>query len=350
MPAFQTYPIWLNLGLLVLAAGVVVLAGTRLSAYAEVIAGRTGLGEAVVGTVLLATATSLPEIATITTASAIGNAPLAINNLLGGIMLQTTILVLADLVGRRGALTYFAARATLLLQGVWLITMLALVLAGIIVGERGSLFQVGLGSTLAFGAYLLGIYLLNRYREHEGWQPVGAPEDRAGGDPQTSQGQHGQDRSTTWLFVAFAMGGLAILLAGTAVGRTGNALAAQTGLGGSFIGATLVAAATSLPELSATLTAVRLGAYQLAVSNILGGNMLLVALLFLADIFYRPRPILDIADRSAMLGAAAGILMTAAYLFGMIERRNRTVFGLGLDSVAVLVVYLTTLVGLYLLR
>jgi cation:H+ antiporter len=350
MPDVQAYPMWLNFGLLALAAGIVVFVGTRLSAYADAIADRTGLGQALVGTLLLATATSLPEIATVTTASAIGSAPLAINNLLGGIMLQTTILVLADLIRSRGALTYFAARATLLLQGIWLIVMLAVVLVGTIIGERGSLFQVSLGSMLAFGTYLLGIYLLDRYREHEGWQPLGTPEDTAGDAPESSQRRHGQDRSTTWLFGAFAIGGLAILIAGTTVGRVGDALASQTGLGGSFIGATLVATATSLPEISTTLSAVRLGAYQLAISNIFGGNMLLVALLFLADIFYRPGPILGIADRSATLSVAAGILMTATYLIGMVERRDRTVLRLGFDSAAVLVIYLVTLGGLYLLR
>lgn len=350
MPDFQAYPIWLNLSLLALAAGIVVLVGTRLSAYADAIADRTGLGQAVVGTLLLATATSLPEIATVTTTAAIGSAPLAVNNLLGGIALQTTILVLADLIGRRDALTYFAARATLLLQGIWLIVMLAVVLVGTIIGERGSLFQIGLGSMLAFGAYVVGIYLLNRYREHEGWQPLGSPEDTAGGAPGSSQRRYGQDRSTTWLFGAFAIGGLAILITGTTVGRVSDALASQTSLGGSFIGATLVAATTSLPEISTTLSAVRLGAYQLAISNIFGGNMLLVALLFLADIFYRQGPILGIADQSVTLTVAAGILMTAAYLIGMVERRDRTVLRMGFDSAAVLIIYLVTLGGLYLLR
>jgi cation:H+ antiporter len=147
---------------------------------------------------------------------------------------------------------------------------------------------------------------------------------------------------------AFAAG--VILAAGWALASTGEAIAQQTGLGSSFVGFALVAASTSLPELSTTLAAVRRRNYQMAVSNILGTNCLEVALFLLVDAVYRGGPILAALDQSAMFAAALGMVVTGIFLIGLLERRNRTIFRMGVDSFAVVVAYLTGLVALYQLR
>ena len=150
---------------------------------------------------------------------------------------------------------------------------------------------------------------------------------------------------------SYAGGSAAVIFAaGSALALTGDALAEQTGLGASFVGVALVAASTSLPELSTALGAVRHGNHQMAVSNILGTNCLEVALFLPADIIYRGGPLLAELDRSATFAAAAGIVITAIFLVGLLERRNRTVLGMGVDSLAVLVVYGTSLVTMYTLR
>jgi cation:H+ antiporter len=112
----------------------------------------------------------------------------------------------------------------------------------------------------------------------------------------------------------------------------------------------LVAASTSLPELGTSLAAVRLGNHQMAVSNILGTNCLEVALFFVADAFYRGGPILAETNRATLFAAAAGVLVTCVFLVGLLERRDRTVMRMGVDSLLVLVVYAVTLGGVYLLR
>lgn len=88
----------------------------------------------------------------------------------------------------------------------------------------------------------------------------------------------------------------------------------------------------------------------MAVSNILGTNCLEVALFFLADVFYREGPILAATDRSAFFAATVGMAVTCTYLLALLERRDRTILGMGIGSLAVLLMYFTGLAGLYSLR
>ena len=88
----------------------------------------------------------------------------------------------------------------------------------------------------------------------------------------------------------------------------------------------------------------------MAVSNILGTNCLEMALFFLADLFYREEPILAATDRSALFAAALGMVVTSIFLIGLLERRDRTVLGMGVDSALILIAYLIGIGGLYYLR
>ena len=343
----QSLPLWLNLVLFAGAAVVIWIAGTRLATYAEQLSDRTGLGEAFVGVVFLAIATSLPEIASTVTASSGGDAPLAVNNLLGGIVLLTAILAIADHISGGKALTHFVARSVLLLEATLVVALLGITVTGIGVGDLHGPFGIGAWTPLLFGGYLLGIYLVQVYRQGERWQPTDADAGEAGS---TAQDDVHAGWSTRRLSLAFGGGSLVILVAGTVVGRTGEALAGQSGLGGSFIGVTLLALATSLPELSSTIAAARIGAYSLAISNIFGTTMLLPALLFPVDIAYRSGPILAEVGRSATFAAGIGIVVTAIYLAGLVEHRDRTVAGIGLDSAAVALIFGASLIVQYLLR
>ncbi len=154
-----------------------------------------------------------------------------------------------------------------------------------------------------------------------------------------------------WLNLAiFAVAAAVTWLVGTRLAVYADLIAERTGLGKAFIGLVLLAVATSLPELSTTIAAVRLGSYSMAISNIFGSNAIDVSLVFLADTLYRQGPILQAVDRSSMFVALAGIVLTCVYLVGLIERRDRVVLRMGLDSAAVLGLYAGTLVVLYFTR
>jgi cation:H+ antiporter len=346
---FETNPTWLNVVLLVLAAVAVWLSGSRLSVYADAIAGRTGLGRAFVGLLLLATATSLPEIATTLTASAIGNAELVTSNLFGGVAMQTAILALVDIRVARGALSRKAAQATLLIQGIGLLLVLTTFLCAVVLREPASVAGVGLGAIAVFAVFVLAFRVSHRAERHEPWRPVDEDETPAAPAPEPGS-ERLEEGSAARLYLGF--GGLAavVLAAGWVVSKSADAVAQSTGIGSSVIGATLVAIATSLPEITTTLSAARIGAYPMAVANIFGGNLFDVALVLPADAILGGAPLLSNVARPTLFLAVMGMLMTCVYLWGMLIRARKTIFRIGIDSATVLGLYAVALAGLYLLN
>ncbi len=348
---FASYPVFLNLTVFTLAAAIVWLVGSRLSVYSAIIAHRTGLGEVFVGGLLLAVATSLPETGRTITASLLGDAALGVNSLLGGIVMQTAILGVADLAVIRLALTYFAPRPVLLLEGTMVVLLLGFLLAGLAAGEMVEFFSVGLWTTSLFGLYIVLLIALQTYEVREKWLPVEVPEELKQSDAAREAGWEGRGKGSLFpVALLFVLSAVVLFIVGVVLAEVGEALGAQTGLGGGFVGATLLAFASSLPELSTTVAAVRIGAYSMAISNIFGSNAYLLALVFVADLFYRQGPVLHAVGRSAVFLAAIGIITTCVYLVGLIERRNRVILGMGIDSLAVLIIYLLSLVVLYIIR
>lgn len=355
--SFRSYPLWLNLVILAGAAVAVWIAGTRLERYADQMVRRTRLKQAFAGMLLLASATSLPEVATTITACLIGNPTLALYNLVGGIAMQTAILAIADWRAReRGALSFFTPNFALLVQGVGLVILLQIAIVGMTSGVHPSFGGIGLWAGLLLATYLVVLYLTYRYQGRPRWLAV--PEDslpqdegevRPSGAEEDQQQEHERRpaQSLGWLYALFAGVSLIVLAAGWTVAQVGDALAEQTGLGSSFVGATLVAIATSLPEVSTTVSAAQHGNYSLAFSNIFGSNAFMLALLFVADLFYRGGTVLQHAQRSAVLTTAVGALVTCVYLWGLLEREDRTILGIGWDSATVLLLYLGGLVLLY---
>lgn len=346
---FSELPLAGNVGLFALAAGGVWFSGSALAAYADAIADRKKLGKAFMGLVFLATATELPEIATTFSAAVAGSASLVLNNMFGGITLQTTVLALTDALIVRGALTYYPRKPTHTLEAALLIVLLALLLFLCVVGDSPILFNVGVGTTVLAVAYLFGVKLLRHYDEEGDWVPVELPDDPSA-PPVHLRTRQLSGLSVRELAVRSAIAALVILICGVVLVQTSQAIAVQSGLGTSFVGVTILAAATSLPELSTTIAAARLGAFTMAISNIFGSNLIMLVLLFPADILYRQGPILEAAGRPEILALISGVLVTAVYVVGLLVRRKPQVLGMGVDSACVVAIYVASLVVFYLVR
>lgn len=339
---FQSFSLLTNGFVFALGATLVWIAGTKLSAYVDLFAERTGIGKAFAGALLLGGATSLPELATTLTASYSGAAELAGSNLLGGVVMQIAVLALMDALVLRGRpLTLFAPRSSLLMVGVMLIALIALASAAVASGERFSVASIGLWPVILFAAYVASMWVIYRYEGEPRWEPRGdiAQPPQSARDLKDAHDQAYHDVSTSRIFRYFAVACAFVLLGGFLVARTGESIAAQTGVGQSFIGATLLALATSLPEVSTTYSAVRFGAYSMAAANILGTNSLEIALFLPAELAYRDGPIFDAMNPKSTFLASLGIIATSLYLWGILERRDKTILGMGVDSFAVLVVY-----------
>lgn len=336
-------PLVLTLALFALAAAGVWFSGGRLVAYADEIADRMRIGRAMMGLVFLATATSLPEIVTTALAAGGGDAHLALGNLLGGVTLQFAILALADGFARGAAITSYPRKTTTVLEGVALAFLLALLLAVLLIGDTLTVLNVGIGATLLGVCYFATFGLLRSHDDNDPWTPVHVPESGKA-DAESVFVSSFPDLGAGALNLRFALLTAAILVSGALTVLMSERIAQQTGLGTGLVGVTLLAAVTSLPELSTTVAAVRIRAYTMAISNIFGSNLLMLALVWPADILYRKGPILAEFNPVLDLALVSGLIVTIIYIAGLLVRSRRSIWGFGHDSIAVLGVFAFTLV------
>lgn len=341
---FESLPLAANLAAFAAAAAMVWIAGTRLAGYADGIASATGIGQAVVGLALLGGITSLPEIAVAVTSSLAGHPALTINDVLGSAAINVLIIALADAVLGRDAITSVAASPRLLLQAALSMALFALAAAATFAPDM-ALAGASAWSwsiALACGASL---YVVGRSRPERAWQPVQEGRKR----PEESEAGETAEALRTLLFKTAAAGAV-VLAAGFVLAKTGEALAQQTGLGTNFVGVVLLAAATSLPEVSTVVGAVRRRRYEMALADVFGTNLFNVMILFLADLLYDGPPALREAGAFAGFAALVALVLTAVFLAGLIERRDRTVARMGFDSLAAIAIYIGGLFVLYRLK
>ncbi|RJS94266.1 sodium:calcium antiporter [Salinisphaera sp. Q1T1-3] len=322
-----------NLALFALIALVIAVVGTRLTAIADDLADRTGLGEAVIGAVLLGAATSLPGIVVSVTAGWHGEAGLAMSNALGGIGVQTLFLAVADTVYRRANLEHAAASTANLAQSALLICLLAVLLVAPH-SPDWTLFGIHPATIILFGGYIFGLRVVNDAERMRMWTPRHTDETRAD-EPDAEASQ--RPLGTLWArFVLYA--GL-LGVSGFTLTNVATRLGTQTGLGETAVGIVLTSVVTSLPELVTSIAAVRRGALQLAVGGIIGGNAFDCLFAGAADVSYRPGSIYHAVGSDTLLWVALSVLMTGVLLLGLIRREKSGVGNIGFESAAIAALY-----------
>lgn len=342
--SFDQFALWINAAIFASAATVVWHAGTRLARYADALADRTGIGREFLGILLLGGVTSLPELAVATTATLQAEPTLSINDLLGSAALNVVILAVADAVSGRGAITATKGSPVLMLQGVLGMLLLALAAAPSLAGDV-LIGGAGAWSWLILVVYIASIRLIADPNAGRAWRAVDARSETT--HERKSSADAGSLRSHVWKII---VAGAVILVAGFLLARTGEALAAQTGLGSSFFGAVFLAMATSLPEWSTVIGAIRIGRHEMAISDVFGTNLFNVTIIVLVDLLHPGGPVMLEAGRFSAFAAVLALVLTAFFMVGMLERRNRTILRMGIDSFAVLVTYGAGVVVLHGLR
>ncbi len=330
------------------AAGAVWLAGIELSKTTDVLDHRLGIGEAIGGLVFLSIATNLPEIAITVSASVSGHLDIAIGNILGGIAIQTVVLVLLDAfgLGAISALTYRAASLLLVLESSLVVAVLVIAVAGTQLPPSLTRFRLEPASVLIVVFWVGGLLLLNRARKGLPWQESGIPPDGQKEPIAHSKAKLAEKApSTMRTVVLFAVSAAVTLAGGVALESSGARIAGHLNMTGVLFGATVLAAATALPEVSTGLQAVRMHDYQLAVSDIFGGNAFLPVLFVVASVI-TGKAVLPQAQSTDIYLTALAVLLTCVYSYGLIFRSQRMFLRMGLDSVTVLVLYVVGIVGL----
>lgn len=339
---FSSLPLWQNVAIFGIAGFVIAWVGTQLAGIADRFADRTGLGEALAGTVFLGLVTSLPGLATSVTAALDGRAALAISNALGGIAVQTAFLGLADLSYRKANLEHAVASVQNMIQIVLLAALLSLVLLAL-AGPDITLGPVHPVTYLILLASALGLFVVYRSGELPMWRPRHTRETVP--DVADERAKH---ENLLMLCVKLAAAAVVVLIAGIVVARTTGVIADRTGLSESVAGALLSGVVTSLPELVTTLAAVRQGALTLAVGDIVGGNFFDVLFLVAVDLAFFSGSVYHVGGVGGreMFFVGLVILLNMILLLGMFYRQRGGPGNVGWESVLMLLAYLS---GIYVL-
>ena len=330
--------IWLQFAICTV---VIVYGGSRLSHYGDVIAEKTGMGRTWIGVILMASATSLPELFTGISSVAIFNSPnIAAGDVLGSCMFNLLILAMLD-VGRRVAPISTLAHQGQILTASFGVLLLGLTTLGLLAGHSiPSLGWIGLYSLVIPLVYLGAMRLIFIYEKRRIAEFLSEVKEEARYD----------QISKTVAYRRFFVFAVIIVVAATYLPYVADQLAAITGLGRTFVGSILVALSTSLPEIVVGRAALKMGAVDLAVGNVLGSNLFNLLILAIDDVFFLKGPLLSSVSPTHTVTACAAIIMTAITIIALMYRSKKRVLFFSWDSIGVFLVYALTVLMLYLKR
>jgi len=288
-----------------LCAALIALAGYQLCLNAERLAARHGWGRGWVGLALLATVTSLPELASgLSAVTWVGAPDLAVGHALGACLMNLLFLALVDLLQRNPPL-YAGAATTHALSAAFGGVMLACVALSLWLGAQApALLHLGLYSPLLLLLYLAAL------------RSSGADSPPA----VVASNEHAALR--------FALSALVVLAAGSWLPSLAERLADLAGWRQGLVGTLLMALITTLPEMAVTLAALRLRALDLALGNLLGSNLFNLLILALDDLAYAAGPLLQVAAPSHLGTVLTALLMNALVLLGLLLKPRARVLRL----------------------
>lgn len=309
---------------------VIVVSGSRLSYYGDVIAERSGLGQAWVGVIVMASVTSLPELVTGISASVISAPDIAVGDVVGSCLFNLLILGVLDLMSPKPLLNRLRPVHTLSASlGALLLVVVA---AAIVTADRWpTVLGMSLTSPILFGGYLLGVRALFVFeRTHD--QVVDD-------NPLAERYAHLSLRGAVLRYA-----GAALILVAAAANLPSLAVdfAVLTGLDQGFVGTAFVALSTSLPEVVVSFAAVRLGAWDMAAANVLGSNLFNVAILTVDDLVFTGGPLLATASPQHAVTALGAAAMSIVVIAGLVTKPKPVTGRLTLPLLALLTIYIVT--------
>ncbi len=329
--------VWLQFAFCVLLIGA---AGSRLSHYGDVIAEKTGFSGTWIGVVMLATVTSLPELATGISAVSLADMPdLAVGDVLGSCVFNLFILFVLDFLHRKESVYTRASQGHILSAGFG-IMMLGFAGFSLLVSSQGHVIRighVGLYSPLILVLYVLAMRTVFRYEQDQ--------KKKSAKQVVEVYGHLSFRRAVVGYSVAAAV----VVGAGTWLPFVGQRIAHLMGWEMTFVGTLFVAFATSVPEIVVTLAALRIGALDMAIGNVLGSNLFNVAILAVDDIFYLPGPLFDHVSPIHSVSAVSAIMMSGIAIVGLLYRPTTHLFRkVGWISLFLFVAYLLNSYVIYL--
>jgi len=319
----------------------IVYSGTKLSRYGDIIAEKSGLGGTWIGVALMASVTSLPELVTgISSVTYAGVPDIAVGDVLGSCVFNMLILAILDAIYRPMPISAKAHHGHVLSAGFGML-LLGIAAISLFLGSRiPSIGWIGLYTPLVAGVYLIAMRVVYSYEKK---QITAFVKDMA-------VELKYEDISTRSAVVRYVINAVVVVIAAVFLPKIGEGIAETTGLGQTFVGNIFIAVSTSLPELVISITAVKMGAINLAVGNLFGSNIFNILILGIDDLFFVKGPLLSFVNQNHVISALSAIVMTAIAIIGLTYRAEKKKLFLAWDSVGMVLIFVINLMLLYMLK
>lgn len=317
---------------------VIILAGIKIAKYGDVIAEKTVLGRRLVGFLLLALITSLPEVfCGISAVALVGIPDLTMGDIFGSCMFNLFILGVLDVFSKKEPFLYKASNHHLLSAGSF-IALMGFVLVCLFLSHqvpqigRFSIGWVGFYALLIPVFYILIVRVIFQHEQTS--------------KPASEEKQYGQV-SLKITITKFVIASLVVIAAAMWLPKIGEELAHQLGWANSFVGTLFLAGTTSFPELVVAITAWRIGAKDMAIANIIGSNIFDLLIIAINDIFYRKGSFLADVSFSHLFTGIISIMMMGIVVIGVVANKNKKTFGIvNWDGLLIIILFFAGLFGL----
>lgn len=331
--------IWLQF---ILCSAVIVFCGINLSRYGDVIAEKSGLGRAWIGLVLMASVTSLPELINGISSVAFVDAPnIALGDIMGSCVFNLSIIALMDILHGPKPIFSKAEHGHIISAGFGVILIGLASISILANASIPAIWHIGIYTPAIILIYLIGIRSLFLFEKRKIKEFV---EEMA----EALQYKH---ISTKEAVTKYVFNALIIIGAAAWLPFIGDSLAQETGLGGSFVGSVFIAITTSLPELVVSISALRIGATDMAIANLFGSNIFNIFILAIDDLFYTKGPLLSHVSTNHAVTGFVAVVMTGIAIVSLEYRLEKKAFlRLGWDAIAMLLAYIINVYLLYTLR
>ncbi|MFE7815933.1 sodium:calcium antiporter [Streptomyces sp. NPDC057433] len=339
VPAFlnELWPLGWSIAVFVLATSVTVVCSVRLASVGDVLADRTGWGEAFFGAVLFGLVTSMSGIVMTAVSAASDQPQLAYSNAVGGIAAQTVAIAIADAFHRDANLEHAAASLQNMMFGCLLIVLLGIALMATFSPDV-TVLGVHPASVAMVALYWGGLRLI-RGQGSPMWRAVRTT-DTLADVPDSDDGDEAvTSHSTRRLWTEFAAAAVLVAVSGWAVAHAAEGLMEHTGLSAGLVGAVFMGVVNALPETITSIAAVRRGAVTLAIAAIIGGNCLDALNLVVGDLAYGGGSLFHAASPQELFLTSGSLVMTAVLLSGLLVRQRANWLRVGFDGVLLLAVY-----------
>lgn len=332
----------INISGFLACAAIIIYSGSKLSLYGDKIAELTGMGKAWVGLILMASVTSLPELITGISSVAIVKAPnLAAGDIFGSCMFNLLILSVLDARIKRPL--FSSVKSSHIVAAVFGIILLTVAGLAIYMAEEiPQFFWISSITFILFAIYLAAVWGIFKY-EHDAL--INMPQQH-----KIIQ-SHSRSAELKKVIGGYALHAFIVIGAAVFLPYFGEHIAAQSGLSNSLFGTLFLAAATSLPELVVSLAALRIGALDMAVGNLLGSNVFNMLILGIDDVFYSEGSLFRAISPSHLLSVFIIIIMTATVGLGLLFKpKKKQLWLFSLDTFIILALYLLLIVYLFINR